>query len=756
MFLSVGAIFSQTSSRWRLLLPAPTFDVAINPLNPNTIIVGGEDGWVYRSYDAGNTWDSTKIFWALNSAMLNNLIILPQDTNVLLLGGLKFCNIARSTDQGRTWDVVLSSNYCIDLNGKAMLLKPDDPNVVYLGDFMWGKIWRSTDAGLTWEHISTVKHYYKYPDSTGWKDSLTNTKICSIGLRDDSTNIILVGSILGEIFLSTDGGLTWELKDYLMKPDSLQFDCEITRIEFSPRDSRVGYAVITYLFPLNRNNGGLHITTDGGYSWDLLAFRDTSIWALAVADRGTHDEIFIGGYTEDIGTIDTFRVPGAGIIRISTDGGGSWLNFDDKIDWVITDRRQNSALYFCEYASSDTLFAGGDNGIVLRSIDGGKSWSLVFLDDWVKLNGASFINGKFGYLCSDNGTLYYTTNSGFAWNQLSLPTNLNFNAISFFSNGNGAVVGDAGVVFLTSDFGQTWKQANIPGNYKLTGVKFIDAERIIVWGSDGIILISNNFGITWQSVNVATGDITSLEFTDEDKFIFTTSDGFVMLGNLQLETPQILFSDLNAFFIGAVKINDSTIVVAKDKGNLLLTRNNGKTWQEIKYITARKFNRLLLTPDNILLMVGYYGTIIRSTDEGLNWNIVYGGTGPRANVWRAYYFNQNGQERLYMATEAGLFVLDYPLSVPPKIDDKSDNLLAYPLPGNRSIFVNYKSYESSSYKVKFNLYNSIGKLLYSFEFPIVGSEIKQKLDLPFELSKGWYLIQAVEGNKISNVMIVNY
>jgi len=95
---------------------------------------------------------------------------------------------------------------------------------------------------------------------------------------------------------------------------------------------------------LNKNNGGLHKTTDGGYTWDLLAFPDTSIWALAVKPRGDKDEIFIGGYTEDLSTQSTMYVPGVGIVRISTDGGETWLNFDDKVDWVIESRGENSIL----------------------------------------------------------------------------------------------------------------------------------------------------------------------------------------------------------------------------------------------------------------------------------------------------------------------------------------------------------------------------------------------------------------------------
>ncbi|MFN3307400.1 MAG: WD40/YVTN/BNR-like repeat-containing protein, partial [Candidatus Kapaibacteriota bacterium] len=188
-FLMILIFLSQflyaESSRWRLLLPVPTYDVAVNPHNINSIFVGGEGNLLYRSFDAGQTWDTIIIFAKMQSSRLNNVIILPNDTNIVLVGGLNFGNIVRSTDYGNTWQVVLAKEHAIDLNGKAMLYKPDEPNIIYAGDFKWGVIYRSTDNGATWDSLTKIP-----------------TEICSIGIREDSTNIILVGSIYGQIFVS--------------------------------------------------------------------------------------------------------------------------------------------------------------------------------------------------------------------------------------------------------------------------------------------------------------------------------------------------------------------------------------------------------------------------------------------------------------------------------------------------------------------------------------------------------------------------
>lgn len=751
-------LYSQ-SSYWKRLLSAPTFDVAVNPYNENTLIVGGEGRWVYRSFDRGQTWDSTVIFYPMPSAMLNNVLILPTDTNIVLVGGLKFGNVVRSTDQGKTWKIALAHppGYNIDLNGKAMLYKPDNPNVIFVGDFQWGYVYRSTDAGQTWDTISRVERIYKYDG----KDTLMPTKICSIGLREDSTNIVLVGSILGEIFVSTDGGYSWKFTDYLRTPDSLQNDVEITRIEFSQRDPLVGYAVITYLFPRNRNNGGLHRTTDGGYNWDIIAFPDTSIWALAVRDRETTDEIFIGGYTEDFWSVkDTTGLIGTGVVRISTDGGGTWLNFDDRIDWLITDRSSNSDLNAISSAFGDTLYAIGDYGIVIRSDDLGKSWNNIHLDNKIRLFGLSFISGLNGFICGEGGSLYKTTKGGLSWNKIQLNTPNDLRGIAVIPTGEGLIVGNNGTIFRTTDGGQNWLEMSIGVSYDFLGVKLLTDGRAVVWGKNGTILTSSDFGANWATHTFDNKEnIVSLSLRSNDTLMFITNKGKIIKADWGLTTYQVLYEEPDVELIGIDFPSDSLGFVAQRKNYYLRTTDGGYNWVKIKYLMKRNANTVKFVTDSVGFLAGQYTTIARSEDYGLNWAIVSGGSGPRTNVWRAYYTGEKGRERLYMATEAGLFVLEYPLSVEEYFEKYADNpLKVHLLPNNQTLFISYKLkiLNRKSSTLRLNIFNMLGQSIFSSNVNAFSEKFEDFVYLPFILSKGAYIVQIIEGDVATNRILISY
>lgn len=722
-------LFSQ-SSRWRLLLPVPTFDVAVNPHNINSIFVGGEGNLLFRSFDAGQTWDTLVIFAKMQSSRLNNVIILPNDTNIVLVGGLNFGNIVRSTDYGNTWKVVLARDHAIDLNGKAMLYKPDEPNVIFAGDFKWGAIFRSKDNGATWDSLTKIP-----------------TEICSIGIREDSTNILLAGSIYGQIFLSQDTGHTWILCDSVRIPDYLQQDVEITRIEFSRRDPRVGYAVVTYLFALNKNNGGLHRTTDGGYNWDIIGFPDTSIWALAVKTRGDKDEIFIGGYTEDFWTLDTNLVPGVGIVRISTDGGETWLNFDDKIDWVIYDLYANSDLYAIQ-AIGDTIYAAGDYGIFRISYNGGFTFSNQNLEERTNIRGIYFLDKRNGFICGFGGILYRTTNGGFAWRQIKLPTTNNLFGIVFTDSLNGIVVGEKSTIFRTTDGGKTWFDLGIDFNSDFNGVEKF-GNFILIFGNRGTLLLSSDKGESWNKINTGIFEtITGISILNNGNVFVTTSEGNLYFSvnfatlNLKLSDPTLRFN--------SIKFVDSNIgYIITNKPFFYETNDGGNSWIKKKTITLRGMQDIETKGDTVFFC-GKYATILRSTNKGNEWGVRTGGSGPRGNVWRAYYYENQGKEQLFMATEAGLFVLDYPLSYKEVNKETVETLKVFVLPGKTSLFIDYKLQNGSTRLLSLNIFNILGQKIFSNTLIPTGKVFQDFVFLPYSFQSGIYFVQIVE-NGIATV-----
>ncbi|MFN3307514.1 MAG: WD40/YVTN/BNR-like repeat-containing protein, partial [Candidatus Kapaibacteriota bacterium] len=356
-------------------------------------------------------------------------------------------------------------------------------------------------------------------------------------------------------------------------PDSLQQDVEITRIEFSQRDPRVGYAVVTYLFALNKNNGGLHRTTDGGYNWEIIGFPDTSIWALSVKSRGDKDEIFIGGYTEDFYTLDTNLVPGVGIVRISTDGGESWLNFDDKIDWVIYDLGSNSDLFAIQ-AIGDTIFSAGDYGTFRISTNGGFTFSYQNIDTYDDIRGLYFFGRRNGFVCGKNSTLLRTSNGGFTWNRVSIPTNNDLMGILFVDSLKGFIVGYKSTLLKTTNGGNEWIDLSIDYACDFLGIKRI-GNQLVIYGSNGTVLVSSDFGETWTKLPIDFAEtITGIDILNEEVFFLCTSSGNLYKYVNNLPTEKIV-SDASLKFNSLKFVDDSVGFIVTNGPYYYRTEDNG-------------------------------------------------------------------------------------------------------------------------------------------------------------------------------------
>lgn len=99
--------------------PTQRGELAIAPSNPNRLYLLLQDSatsqvsYIYRSFNAGTTWDSLPAPAALNNAGNSqtwyNLIaaVDPSNPDIITVGGL---NLARSTDAGANWTTISTNN----------------------------------------------------------------------------------------------------------------------------------------------------------------------------------------------------------------------------------------------------------------------------------------------------------------------------------------------------------------------------------------------------------------------------------------------------------------------------------------------------------------------------------------------------------------------------------------------------------------------------------------------------------------------
>ncbi len=118
-----------------------------------------------------------------------------------------------------------------------------------------------------------------------------------------------------------------------------------------------------------------------------------------------------------------------------------------------------------------TVVAVGTSGTILRSSDGGETWTPQTSGTNRDLLAVSFVDGNTGTAVGEGGTIVRTTDGGETWTRQTSGTTNFLRAVSFVDANTGTAVGDQGIILHTTDGGDTWTRHNgaLPN---LQGVSF--------------------------------------------------------------------------------------------------------------------------------------------------------------------------------------------------------------------------------------------------------------------------------------------
>jgi photosystem II stability/assembly factor-like uncharacterized protein len=515
--------------------------MVIDPLNTDRIWVAGTgslfgtnpERGVYRSLDAGNTWDL--VLSVTDSTAATDIAIDPAKPDTVFAAmwerrrGLTYrrsggptSGIYRSYDGGDTWVELtngLPSGY--DVGRIGISVCASNPSVVYAIYDIWtayeARVYKSTNGGNSWTRTNDGA-LSGIHSSFGWYFGQ---------VRVDPGNPNRAFALGVPVYRTQDGGATWQQ----VGPSN---HVDHHAMAFDPAN----YARI-----FEGNDGGIYVSANSGTSWTKLYNQPTNQFYAIEIDYSNPQRLY--GGTQDNGTLRTptgaeddwemiFGGDGfycnvdptnSDIIYVeyqygnlykSTDFGYSWdwamdgIDSNDRTNWstpVVLDPSDPQTLYYCSHR-------------VYRSTDGANWWTAISGDLTDGAHGGGYgtittlvvspVDPDVIYVGTDDSNVWVTTNGGSNWTDISGPlpnrwvtrvavdpldpatAYVTFSGLRWDEN--------IGYVYRTTDYGSAWSDitGDLPGApVNALVVDPADPARLFV-GSDVGCFYTEDYGASWD------------------------------------------------------------------------------------------------------------------------------------------------------------------------------------------------------------------------------------------------------------------
>ncbi|MBK8247377.1 MAG: glycosyl hydrolase [Gemmatimonadetes bacterium] len=624
---------------------------------PHLYYMGSTGGGVWKTEDAGNRW--ANISDGFFGGSIGAIDVANSDPNVIYVGtgsadirgnSSQGRGVWKSTDAGRTWSFVgLPESGAI----RRLAIHPTNPDVAWLAALghPFGKnpergVFRTRDGGKSWDKVLFLN------DSTGASDIVVNPAnprilYAAMWRAERKPWTMISGSREGGIYKSTDGGDSWNKLGGGL-PSGLTGKIGITVSAANP--DRL-WAIIEA-----EPEGGVYRSDDAGKTWTRTNSENNlrqRAWYYTRIEADPQNE-------------NTVYALNTGLYR-SVDGGKTFASIDvphgDTHDLWIN-------------PTNARLMVLGDDGGAVVSLTQGKSWSSMNAQP----------TAEFYDVVVDNGFPYRVYSSQQDNTSISIPAWSGPNILHPMNEWKYASGCETGPVALHPDRPEViwggcyggainrWDlttddrrnmiaypqlqlgQAAKDLKYRFQWVAPIVVSRHdpnVVYHGAQVVLRSRDAGTTWEAI--------SPDLTTNNKEHQSASGGPINNDITGVEIYNTIFA------ISEDPKDARTLWAGSDDGRLHITRDGGRSWQEITPpgmpalgtvenidLSAHQDGRAWVAVQKFR-MDDHRPYIFRTDDYGRTWRAVTAGL-PSGSPVRAVREDPAKDGLAYAGTEHGLFV----------------------------------------------------------------------------------------------------
>jgi photosystem II stability/assembly factor-like uncharacterized protein len=357
------ALWKYSYGTWTKLISSEVHGVAIDPFNPNHIVVSRESGNLQHSTDGGKNWSGWN--WANQLESTNDVPWLENSGAYMSAGGFAFDPLV----QGKLWQssgvgvwetkvptdiwwntpIVWNSHSAgIEQLVANEIIAPMGSNPVFAS---WDRAFFET------ENVDTYASGYSGGDfSMGWSvDYASSDPRFLVGISDywgkDNSGF------------SVDGGKTWQ-----------KFSGLPSWANNTVGGSIAASSPTNFIWVATGNQPPAY-TLDGGKTWTNISIAGISDWSML------HHAYYLNrtSISADRVLPNTFYLqdPSSGVYR-TTDGGATWSKVfsGQPADWSYW----NAKIEAVPYSAGELYFTSGPQDTLqplMHSKDGGTSWQAI-------------------------------------------------------------------------------------------------------------------------------------------------------------------------------------------------------------------------------------------------------------------------------------------------------------------------------------------------------------------------------------------
>ena len=573
---SDGHVFSSVDEggHWQLLsrIGVGQDDVVTHILvdsrNPNrlyastwTLYSGG--GGVYRSDDAGHTWNII----GLAKETVRALAQSPTHPDVFLAGSLT--GVYRSMDSGASWERITPEHHDDLRNFDSVAFDPHDDNIIYAGTYHLP--WKTIDGGKNWTNIKA--------------GMIDDSDVMTIIVDPNNPDNVHATACSG-IYHSVNGAQTWT------KYQGIPFVFRRTQlIRQDPRNPQVLYAGTTSGLWKTTNEKDFKRITPG--DWVINAI---------VIDPTNPDRLILGTEREGVQISEN-----AGATFTSANVG---FHHQHILDVAMDKERTERALVVLTF-DTDAFLVTKDGGSSWAPLGPGLKrtdlrhvyaaptgwWASLTTGGWMKYDETSNKWVKAGLFVPDPvaapaAAPAATTKSRpgtktaaarpVPKKKAPVPTLAAFLVNDMAFGTDAWYAATAGGVLLSKDDGKTWKSAGADAFVKQPAQSLeASADGSQIWAvSQKNLLYTADSGATWSAkeLSFAAAGNLRLHRLDDTNLYLTSNMGLYASHDAgrnwnRADVRELQFQDVAG--------NGNAMVVSLQKHGLLASFDAGKSWQRM-------------------------------------------------------------------------------------------------------------------------------------------------------------------------------